>query len=1587
MGANYSVGPLPPFLERYLKKHDVVAIRSRKYRFEYFNRPKAFLTSSEIRVALELQDADVFRLIRLLDHNGNGQINSVEMWAALALAAGNEPPEKCSFCFELFDFNGDKFMSLADVYVLIRCATLGLSSIKGIKTPDNKQLSKFVSNLSQSKGVQLNEKGEVSMNDFRAYLLSADISRAYLTSLGTVAVVVDKVKMVAQRGETIRSIAEIDAEIRVLELQVQESAEDEAIYHLERGGDIELLRIKDRDLDATGIKSAPGTPAKRSTASQQQQQQALHQNRSSAAVTHKPVKEPDLEDARIFSVGTNRDTTINANAEYKNVVWKKQYVDDDGLAEMNPALLVEVFESANLNIELHEAAKCLAEVPANQLGRHRLNDLLAWHHRYSDQKAGLYQGAWSDFCQSLYARGEAVRAARDYVYQVLNKQDEIQRLSQRSTDGDSKAATTAEQMSFTAWQRQRMPIPSAKAAVKMRFNQPTDEVSVAMRSVTEANRVKDGITPAAAAGFHAKLTCRATLTADLSSAANLTAFSRVTANAVLNNIRDKQRGNDPFLCCGWLGIWLKRGITSTELEIVKTTVKNFFLVHKTLSWGLYDVVEVHVVIPDAPLATTTAETAEDNTANNHTDDNTSISSIDNSNYQKQLIVYLMRREDLVKELEANLPKTFYMTRAMRSLDVDLQFNETLQELYEKATKYLNFERKVYGPQEEELGEDGMNPIKFAKVCKQRKDAALLAAKTSMKMSKADLIEHCRSRGYSIEGTIEQLAARVTKIFEKQAKLIGFGEISDFGRRLVERIISIVKPKLTQLQMQQEQRERDQSPPKKGTSTVASNSGTKSVTSVASAITKKTTTGSTITNSTATKKKSTNSNASIASKATKNSTSTEAVPVVSENLLEDVGVNLWELNSLLYLLGSQTIFDNEDYKSILIDEDMLTDPEGNLSTEGFFHYYERHGRLTLDAQKLGIGGLNDLVTGELQMQLTYDAEAVASLLHMLEPQGNTLSGLAKAVIALASNGDSSCEFSCPRLSDVIHKLLAFFGASGEDLSAIRRLFDTPGWPAQIGLSLVDALASGDEGVLVALRHQLQQQFGKFYTWEDLYLEVIRGEETFIPTAANDDDEEDGAPESYIDMKLKEILPEVIDIGPATKRLQLLEGHMNFLQTLAVGETIRLSRSDREAMREIMIKIREELEELKEARTKFMELIPAHVCAMYDAMKLYCSGIAGVGFGSREITASLLVDGLDFCDSLPRGIGEKSEYAEQLEEKIKKAQKRKEAAAAAMRRQRRKGVVVLEEEVAPPPPMVIATKSPDELADEQITLLFTELSHDYNTTKSKSAGRAPPGSKLGVVRKWEAVLLLLRDYKTDTLKHALGLNNTSCAIARYYETSHSKQKNTLIHMQRAIRIMVYLGMAQNPEKSADNHIRDQDVVFDAKGNFHEHAVDFLSDIPESSNLWTPFANMLLNYLVIMKINRVGYYPATIQFLEQVFTRAEFSDSMYDELKLCGFPLFGASETMPDLDDLVSAHSVDPSALDDGTATLAGSQITSKFSKKSGLSGPTSEKPSEAVKNEAIRKRRELYELIQSGEISTLFEAASKAGNDTSSIEKFL
>lgn len=185
-------------------------------------------------------------LFRRFDPEMKGYIPSLDLWGALVLASSCTATEKINFLFDLMDLDRDEYLSPVDLALIMRCSTRGFSNFKGTLHVPLKTVGVMVEEAFSRETVVLNESGSMHLKDLRPYLLVDDKARTYFANLGTLIVVEDSSKLIEQREDLLKELAEVENELHDLETSLAVTSEDATMYMTERGGDAHLVRLTEK---------------------------------------------------------------------------------------------------------------------------------------------------------------------------------------------------------------------------------------------------------------------------------------------------------------------------------------------------------------------------------------------------------------------------------------------------------------------------------------------------------------------------------------------------------------------------------------------------------------------------------------------------------------------------------------------------------------------------------------------------------------------------------------------------------------------------------------------------------------------------------------------------------------------------------------------------------------------------------------------------------------------------------------------------------------------------------------------------------------------------------------------------------------------------------------------------------------------------------------------------------------------------------------------------------------------------------------------------------------------------------------------
>ena len=93
-------------------------------------------------------------------------------------------------------------------------------------------------------------------------------------------------------------------------------------------------------------------------------------------------------------------------------------------------------------------------------------------------------------------------------------------------------------------------------------------------------------------------------------------------------------------------------------------------------------------------------------------------------YKIVMLGLFHQRDEFHKMENFLVEQGLFVSRFLTKLNIDIKLRQDFMEIYNQAWSYQHYDDKLFGPQEEELGEDNLNPLKFAKAMRQKKKELL-----------------------------------------------------------------------------------------------------------------------------------------------------------------------------------------------------------------------------------------------------------------------------------------------------------------------------------------------------------------------------------------------------------------------------------------------------------------------------------------------------------------------------------------------------------------------------------------------------------------------------------------------------------------------------------------------------------------------------------------------------------------------------------------------------------------------------------------------------------------------------------------------
>lgn len=622
----------------------------------------------------------------------------------------------------------------------------------------------------------------------------------------------DQIKsLLRNRSRILGELASLRTNINLIKTKQQIVHDDHDSYQRERGGDAKLVHLDINNTEPIVIVSDQNN--KLNVISTGDDDFLTNEQRERRSIRREMMKTETKEktkDAAVFSqdrqlkpVLINKNDIAVVGDEDFRMSWNKLAQDEDELCFLDVDTLEDLFEDGGMLLSDADAINCLQTVATNQLGKFKSADILAWSEQHQLQKlAASKTSGWTRFGSSVRKAFDEFFVMYDDVIEKFNTQklvteiaSEVSNKSKASQmSGDKIMGDMKGTVRLAAWQRQQMLMPPSSIALKAEFGpeikkkeelkgvlgaSTSSQINLSPTKPTQTNKKRDQHQNSSQfklrlklEGFSKPPTQEKREPLDPKTKNVLTELGNIEPATFLNRYTYVRKGlvetSESFGTVSWIGFEVNPEVSFEQATLLLQTAKNFF---NSIPWDarsdIFTEVEGEVFTLEQPI--------EDN-------DEVII------RRSFHVIVALLHEMNVTTILEEKMPAGLLLTRALRNLKVELRCTDSLFDMYKAAIPHENVQERLFGPQEDELGEEGMNPIRFAKMCRQRKQAALNAVEKAATMSIPELKKHCQMRGILDTGKPTDLVERVKKAFKKQAEIIGFGELSAFGAESVGNIM-------------------------------------------------------------------------------------------------------------------------------------------------------------------------------------------------------------------------------------------------------------------------------------------------------------------------------------------------------------------------------------------------------------------------------------------------------------------------------------------------------------------------------------------------------------------------------------------------------------------------------------------------------------------------------------------------------------------------------------------------------------------------------------------------------------------------------
>lgn len=165
-------------------------------------------------------------------------------------------------------------------------------------------------------------------------------------------------------------------------------------------------------------------------------------------------------------------------------------------------------------------------------------------------------------------------------------------------------------------------------------------------------------------------------------------------------------------------------------------------------------------------------------------------------HDKVILVTFLHTEDHFYNLEQKLILSdIFLSRGVLNATFQLNLINSWQEIYSKSMDFVQYESKLFGPQEDELGDELANPLQFAKHVRSRRKEIQRILETMGEISREELGKHCRDLGVQDSGNRKEVMNRLAEALKAKQELLGHGELSLFGKDIISQAFGGVRQDL------------------------------------------------------------------------------------------------------------------------------------------------------------------------------------------------------------------------------------------------------------------------------------------------------------------------------------------------------------------------------------------------------------------------------------------------------------------------------------------------------------------------------------------------------------------------------------------------------------------------------------------------------------------------------------------------------------------------------------------------------------------------------------------------------------------------